>query len=91
MIAYVHFLLLLLTSSSVLYAQTEALPDSIEVHFIFELDGSRIVLGESVVYNGGAEMVQVDRLRFYISNMRWEGSAPELLVLEESSFRMRGP
>ena len=78
------FLLFLLPASSFLFAQDDSILDSIEVYFVFELDGTQLVLGESVVYKEGAEMVSIDQLRFYISNLQWEDSAAELIAPEKS-------
>lgn len=65
-----HFITvcLCLTSWNFITAQD----DSISVNFIFEVEGIPLELGKPVVLKDGSDTLQIDALRFYISDIRWK-------------------
>jgi len=59
---------LFLTSWNFISAQD----DSIGVNFIFEVEGIPLELGKPVVLKDRSDTLQIDALRFYFSDIRWE-------------------
>ena len=76
-------LLFFLFACSGISAQVMGQPDSIGVQFVFEYNGLPITLGEPIQTVDDSDVLQIDRLRFYVANVQWDEDAYSALHPEK--------
>jgi len=72
MIKYFIALCCFILSWSFLAAQVDSVPETFNLNFIFEVEGTAVELGSPIVLKDESNTIKIDALRFYISDIRWK-------------------